>query len=204
MNEILDTVLEAVYKAGLIQVEVSKRHIHLCQTDLERLFGLGAELTLENKLPQSSQFLAKEKLTLIGPKGAIKNVAIIGPLRKETQVELSNTDCAELGVNAPTRVSGNLEGSAPILLENTERSIEIRRGCIVAKNHIHMTPESAAGLGIFNKQFVGVKLLTDRQIIFPDVLIRISREEDDRMHIDLDEANAGGVKEVAMGQIYYI
>lgn len=201
MNEIVDAVLEAIFRAGLIQVEVSARHIHLSQTVLEKLFGQEAVLKPKRMLSQPGQFLAEERLTLIGPGGIKENVAILGPVRKETQIELSRTDCVELGINAPVRESGDVKGSGSIILEGPKRSIELKQGCIVAKNHIHLRPESAAGLGLTNGQSVWVKLLTDRPLLFPDVRIRVSSSSGDRMHIDFDEANAGGVKGFTMGQI---
>lgn len=202
MREIVDTVLEAIYRAGLVQVEVSARHVHLSQADVEKLFEHG-ELTPRRELSQPGQFLAEERVTIIGPKGIKKNVAVLGPVRKETQVELSKTDCAELGVKAHVRESGDVEGSGSIILEGAKESIEIAQGCIVAKNHIHMTPESAARLGLSDKQAVSVRLLTDRQVIFPEVLIRVSGSFRDRMHIDFDEANAGGVEGFTLGQIVF-
>jgi len=200
MNDIINIVLEAIQKAGLIQVEVSARHVHLSQPDLEKLFGLGAALTPKRKLSQPGQYLAEERIAIIGLKGCKKNVAVLGPLRKETQIEVSRTDCAELGVKAPVRESGDVGGSGAIALESAKGRIELRQGLIVAKTHIHLTPESAGKLGLADRQSVGVKLLTNRQLIFPDVLVRIG-DFNDRMHIDFDEANAGGVTGFTMGQI---
>lgn len=203
MDTIVDNVLEAIERAGLVQVEVSAKHVHLSQKDLERLFGRGASLTPKRELSQPGQFLAEERVTITGPKGEKKNVAILGPVREDTQVELSKTDCAELGVKAPLRESGDIKDSGAICLKGPEGSIDIDRGCIVAKNHIHMTPDLAAKLDLKDKQYVSVELLSERSIIFQNVLIRVSQNFRDRMHIDFDEANAGGVRGFAMGQIIF-
>lgn len=203
MNEIVDNVLEAIERAGLIQVEVSAKHVHLSQKDLERLFGPRATLTHKRELSQPGQFLSEERVTIAGPKGRKGNVAVLGPVREDTQVELSKTDCAELGIKAPVRESGDIQGSGAISLKGASGSIDIDKGCIVAKNHIHMTPDLAAKLGLEDKQYVSVELLSGRSIIFQNVLIRVSSSFRDRMHIDYDEANAGGVEGLTLGQIIF-
>jgi len=201
MNKIIDNVIEAIERAGLVQVEVSARHVHLCKQDLERLFGPLATLSPKRELSQPGQFLSQERVTLVGPKGKKENVAILGPIREYTQVELSKTDCAELGIDAPVRESGDIMGSAAITLTGTKGSISIMQGCIVAKNHIHMTPDSAAKLNLKDKQYVSVELLSERSIIFRKVLVRVSDSFRNRMHVDFDEANAGCVKGFVLGQI---
>ena len=201
IDKVIDNVIEAIERAKMVQVEVSARHVHLCKKDLERLFGPGAALSPKRELSQPGQFLSEERVTIIGPKGQKENVAILGPIRENTQVELSKTDCAELGIKAPVRESGDIQGSAAITLKSIRGSIEIKQGCIVAKNHIHMTPETAAKLDIRDKQYVDVELLSERPIIFRKVLIRVSNSFRNRMHIDFDEANAGCVKGFVLGQI---
>lgn len=201
MEQIVDLVLDAMTRSGLVQVEVSARHVHLSQEDLERLFGPGAALTPRRDLSQPGQFLSEERVTIIGPKGKKERTAILGPVRKATQVELSKTDCAELGVIAPIRESGDLAESAALTLQGPVGSITIPQGVIVAKNHIHMTPETAKKLDLADRQSVRVKVLTDRPIRFEDVLIRVSPDFRDRMHLDYDEANAANVTGFTLGQI---
>lgn len=203
MEQIVNAVINAIIDSGLVQVEVSARHVHLSQDDLEKMFGSGATLTPKRDLSQPGQFLSEERVTIIGPKGKKERTAVLGPVRKETQVELSRTDCAELGISAPLRDSGNIEGSGTVILEGPNGIITINKGAIVAKNHIHMTPKTAEKLGLTDKQSVSVKLLTDRPVIFQNVLIRVSDSFRDRMHIDFDEANAGAVQGFTLGQILF-
>jgi len=201
MNKIVDNVIEAIERAGLVQVEVSARHVHLNQNDLEKLFGPGAALTPKRELSQPGQFLSEERLTVVGKRGRKENVAILGPVREHTQVELSKTDCAELGIRAPVRESGVIQDSAAVTLIGTNGSLDIDQGGIVAKTHIHMTKALAAKLGLFDKQYATVVLLSERPLVFCDVLIRVSDNYRNRMHIDFDEANAGGVNGFTLGQI---
>lgn len=203
MEHIVKAALDAITGAGLVQVEVSARHVHLSQADLEALFGSGASLTPKRELSQPGQFLAEERVTIVGPKGKKERTAVLGPVRPETQVELSRTDCSELGVKAPLRESGDIEGSASLILEGPKGTITISRGAIVAKNHIHMTPKTADRLGLADKQTVSVRLLTDRPILFQDTLIRVSADFRDRMHVDFDESNAGGIEGFTLGQIIF-
>jgi len=207
MNKIIDSVIndviEAIERSGLVQVEVSARHVHLCKKDLEKLFGPGAALSPKRELSQPGQFLSEERVTIVGTTGKKENVAILGPLREYTQVELSKTDCAELGIKAPVRESGDIQGAAAITLKGTRGSVGIEQGCMVAKNHIHMTPDSAVKLGLKDKQYVSVELLSERPLIFRKVLIRVSDNFRNRMHIDFDEANAGCVKGFVLGQIIF-
>lgn len=203
MEKIVDVVLEVMIRSGLIQVEVSARHVHLSQRDMERLFGPGSALTPKRDLSQLGQYLSEERLTVIGPKGKKERTAVLGPVRKETQVELSKTDCAELGIQAPMRESGDVAGSASLILEGPRGSIVIPQGGIIAKNHIHMTPETAAKLGLTDRQIVQVKVLTDRPVQFNDVLIRVSASFRDRLHLDFDEANAANVSGLTLGQILF-
>lgn len=171
-------------------VEVSARHVHLTQEDVERLFGEGKTLTYVRDLSQPGQFVSEERVDIVGPKRTLSNVVILGPVRKESQVEVSLTDCFTLGQVAPVRESGDLDGSAPITLKGPAGEITLEQGLIVAKRHIHMTPEDAEKFGVSDKQIVKVRVDTDRPLIFDDVVVRVSPNYALAMHIDTDEANA--------------
>ena len=176
-----------------VLLETSARHIHLSQEHVDILFGAGHQLTHKKDLSQPGQFACEERVTVVGPKKEIKNVSILGPVRKESQVELSATDARSIGLNAPVRESGVLEGSAPCKLVGPAGEVELEYGVIVAKRHIHITPEDAAAFGVSDKEIVKVKVDTDgRSLIFDDVVVRVSPSYATAMHIDTDEANACG------------
>ena len=193
--------MNSVHRAGLVEVEVSARHVHLTKADAEVLFGIGAELEPVRPLSQPGQFLAKQRVTLVGPKGRKERTAVLGPARKATQVELSKSDCVELGVEAPLRESGDVAGSGSIILEGPCGALELKEGVIIARNHIHVTAPDSVMLDLRDKQVVSVALLTERPIVFRDVLIRVSTEYSCKMHIDFDEANAAMVKGFTLGKI---
>ena len=171
-------------------VEVSARHVHLSKEDVAVLFGEGKELTYVRDLSQPGQFVCEERVDIIGPKRSIANVVILMPERKESQVEVSMTDCFTLGAIGPVRESGDLEGSAPITLKGPAGELKLEKGLIVAKRHVHMTPEDAERLGVSDKQIVKVKVDTARPLIFDDVVVRVSPSYALAMHVDTDEANA--------------
>ncbi len=173
-----------------ILVEASGRHVHLAERDIERLFGKGYKLTPKKNLSQIGQFASEERVTLIGPKNIYRNVAVLGPARKETQVELSLSDARFLGIDAPLRMSGDLSGAADIIIATDKESISAKGCAIVAKNHIHMTPAQANQWGFSDGQEVSVSMRTARPISFDGVVIRVSDEAGLAMHIDFDEANA--------------
>ncbi len=173
-----------------ILVEASGRHVHLSERDIERLFGKGYKLTPKKNLSQIGQFASEERVTLIGPKNIYRNVAVLGPARKETQVELSLSDARFLGIDAPLRMSGDLSGAADIIIATDKESISAKGCAIVAKNHIHMTPAQANQWGFSDGQEVSVSMRTARPISFDGVVIRVSDEAGLAMHIDFDEANA--------------
>jgi len=178
-----------------VPVGVSARHIHLCQADVERLFGQGYQLTKKKDL-MGGQWAANEQCTLVGLKlRAIENVRILGPVRKASQVEISATDARTLGVNAPLRESGDLAGSAPIALVGPKGAIYLQEGCIVAARHIHMTPEEAAGAGLRDGDYVSVKMGNERGAVLDKVKIRVDPSFSLEMHIDTDEANACQIKQ---------
>lgn len=175
-------------------VEVSARHVHLCKADVEKLFGEGAKLTYKRDLSQPGQFLSEERVDVVGPKNTFKNVAILGPERPSSQVEISMTDSFNLGVASPVRESGDTAGSPGIILRGPKGEVELANGVIVAKRHIHMTPDDAARLGVADKQIVEVRTLTNRAVTYGDVVVRVSPSFKLSMHVDTDEANAAQIE----------
>ena len=185
-----------------VLVETSARHLHVTQEVLETLFGKGYELTKKKDLSQPGQFACAERVDVVGPKKTLTGVSILGPVRPETQVELSLTDARSIGVAAPIRESGDIAGSAPCKLVGPCGEVELAEGVIVAKRHIHMTTADAAAMGLEDKQVVSVKVNSDgRNIIFGDVVVRVSDKYALAMHIDTDESNAGCVAPGTMGEI---
>ena len=176
-----------------VLVETSARHIHLSREAVDVLFGKGYELTNKKDLSQPGQYACAEKLTIVGPKGTLK-ASILGPTRPQSQVEISLTDARSIGVKAPIRESGDIQGSGACKLVNTETGaeLELTEGVIAAKRHIHLTPEAAAEFGVADKEIVCVKIPSDseRTTIFGDVVVRVSEKFAPAMHIDTDEANA--------------
>ena len=180
-------------------VETSARHVHLSEPDIETLFGKGHTLTHKKDLSQPGQYACEERVTLVGPKKPIANVIILGPARKATQVELSFTDARTLGVSAPVRESGDVAGSAGCKIVGPAGEIDLTEGVIVAKRHIHMTPDDAAKFGVADKEIVSVKLDSNgRKTVFGDVVVRVNPTFALAMHIDTDEANAA----CAFGEFY--
>ena len=173
-----------------VLVEGSARHVHVTPEDLATLFGEGYELHNKRELSQPGQYLTEEKVTIEGPRGKIERVSILGPCRKATQVEVSFTDARALGVTPPVRESGDLAGSAPITIHGPNGSVELSEGCIVAKRHIHMTPEDAEKYGLSDKETVQVRIDTERALVFDEVVVRVSPSFRAAMHIDFDEGNA--------------
>ena len=172
-------------------IETSARHIHVSREDLDVLFGKGYELTKKKDLSQPGQYACAEKLEVVGPKGKLK-ASILGPTRPASQVELSLTDARTIGVTAPIRESGDTAGSAACKLVNPENGaeLELTEGVIIAKRHIHLTPEAAAEMGVTDKQIVSVRIESERTAVLGDVVIRVSEKFAPAMHIDTDEANA--------------
>lgn len=185
-----------------VLVETSARHIHVTQEVLETLFGKGHELTKKKDLSQPGQFACEERIQVIGSKGSFPAVSILGPVRPETQVELSASDARSIGVAAPCRESGDIAGSGACKLVGPAGEVEITEGVIVAKRHIHATPEDAEKFGIKDKEIVSVKIESDgRSLVFGDVVVRVSPKYALAMHIDTDESNAAFVKPGMMGEI---
>jgi putative phosphotransacetylase len=175
---------------GEVPVGISNRHIHLSQEHLEVLFGPGYELTVKKDLSQTGQYAAEETLIIEGPKSSMKNVRILGPVRKETQVEISRTDAFGLGLKPPVRDSGFLEDSPGLKLIGPKGEVELDKGVIIAQRHIHMNEADAEAFGVKDKDIVSVRVGGERGLIFDNVLVRVRGDFVLEMHIDTDEANA--------------
>lgn len=174
-----------------VMVETSARHVHVTEETLEILFGKGYQLTKKKDLSQPGQFACEERVQVIGPKNSFPAVSILGPTRPADQVELSASDARSIGVSAPVRESGDIAGSGACKLVGPKGEVELKEGVIIAKRHIHMTPEDAENYGVKDKQVVSVKIDSpERSLIFGDVVVRVSPKFKLAMHIDTDESNA--------------
>ena len=177
--------------ANQVLVEPSARHVHVTQEDLETLFGKGYELTVKKPLSQPGQFACNERVDVVGPKKTLTGVSILGPVRSATQVELSLTDARAIGVAAPIRESGDIEGSGACRLVGPKGEVELTQGVIAAKRHIHMTPVQAIQMNVKDNDEVFVIMESfERSLIFADVVVRVSPKFALAMHVDTDEANA--------------
>lgn len=184
-----------------IPVEASGRHVHLCEADIERLFGKGYRLTEKKSISQPGQYLCEERVTIIGPKNVYQHVAVLGPPREKTQVEISMTDARFLGVDAPVALSGDLKDAADITIASDRGAIVAPKCCIVARNHIHMAPEDAQRAGLRDGDLVDVAMVTDRPVTMNNVVIRSGPTHKLAMHIDFDEVNACWFKKGSRGVI---
>jgi putative phosphotransacetylase len=184
-----------------IPIEVSARHIHLTQENLETLFGKGYKLTKLKDLSQPGQYACKEIIDLVGPKGEIKNVRVIGPCRQKSQVEISKTDGYKLGDVPPVRVSGDIIGTHGILVRGPKGEIKLEKGLICAMRHIHVSPREAENLGISDRQKVSVEISGKRALVYENVIIRINPNFRFSFQIDTDEANAGDVETGDVGEL---
>lgn len=183
-------------------IETSARHIHVTQEHLEILFGAGHTLTHKKDLSQPGQFACEERVTIVGPKKELAGVSILGPVRPATQVELSATDARSIGIAAPIRESGDIEGTGACKIVGPCGEVEISEGVIVAKRHIHLTPDDAEELGVQDKDVVWVKVDTDgRSAVLGDVVCRVSDKFARAMHIDTDESNAISAPRELYGEI---
>ena len=183
-------------------VETSARHVHVSEADLKTLFGADAKLTVKKELSQPGQYASNEKVEVIGPKGSLV-MSILGPTRPETQVEVALTDARKLGIAAPIRESGDLEGTPGCTLKGPAGEVVIEKGVIAAKRHIHFNVEEAAAAGVEDKQIVSVKVGKEgeRSVIFGDVVVRVSPKYAAAMHIDTDESNAAALGGTVEGEI---
>ena len=186
--------------ANTFIVETSARHAHVSREALDVLFGKGHELTNKKDLSQPGQFACEEKIEVVGPKGSLK-MSILGPCRPESQVEVSYTDARALGLTPPVRESGDIAGTPGVKLVGPCGEVELDCGVIVAKRHIHMTPEDAEVLGVTDKEIVSVKLNTARPTVYGDVVVRVSEKFALAMHIDTDECNAAAAFGQVQGEI---
>lgn len=199
IQQITRIVMEMLQGEGgkegyMVPVGVSARHVHLTQAHVETLFGAGYQLTKKKEL-MGGQFASNEQVTIVGTKlRAIENVRILGPVRKFSQVEISRTDAMKLGVSAPLRDSGDIAGSAPIAVVGPKGAIYLKEGCIVARRHIHMSPQDAKAAGVRDKDVVSVVSDNPRGTTFDEVLVRVDDSFTLEMHIDTDEANASNIK----------
>ena len=194
-----ETITQAVLKRIFIELEASGRHVHVTQAQAIALFG--HPLTPKRPLSQPGQYLANERVTVIGPKGEFRNVAVLGPERKAGQVELSMTDARFLGISAPVRLSGDIALTPGAVLRGQMGEVTLPQGVIVAKRHIHMTPEDAQKMGVADKQIVRLQTYTGRPLIFDDVVVRVSPDFETYVHLDYDEANACGFQNGDLGRI---
>jgi len=194
-------LLAAKAEDAPIPVEISAHHVHLAQADVEKLFGPGHQLTPMHELSQPGQFACEEQVHLVGPKGRIAKVRVLGPTRKETQVEIAMTEQFKLGIQPPIRQSGDLAGTPGITLEGPFGSSVIERGVVCAQRHIHMTPEDAMRFHVRDNYIVRVRIEGERQLIFGDVVVRVNPAFRLAMHIDTDEGNAGNIHTGMLGYI---
>jgi acetate kinase len=180
-------------KEKKIPIEVSAHHVHLSRKEMDRLFGPGSELTHRSDLSQPGQFACEETIDLVGPKGRVDRVRVLGPLRDQSQVEISMTEEYKLGIKAPIRASGDLEGSPGITLEGTKNPCQLPQGVICSLRHIHMSPEDALSFGLKDRDIVSVRVEGERTLVFGDILVRVHPDFRLSMHIDTDEANAASI-----------
>ena len=194
-----EELTERVLKNIFVELEASGRHAHVTAEQAMTLFG--HPLTEKRPLSQPGQFLANERLTVVGPKGEFRNVAVLGPERKEAQVEISLTDGKVLGITPPVQLSGNVENSPGAVLIGPVGQVVLGKGVIAAQRHIHMTPADAARFGVEDKQAVKLQVFTDRPLIFEDTVVRVSEKFATFVHLDYDEANACGFQNGDLGRI---
>ena len=194
-EDIVRRVMDRIF----VELEASGRHVHVTEAQAQALFG--HRLTPKRELSQPGQFLANERVTVIGPKGRFENVAVLGPERKAGQVELSLTDTRTLGIPAPVRMSGDIANTPGAILQGEMGTVSLREGVIVARRHIHITPQDAEQMGVKDKQVVRLQVYTDRPLIFEDVVVRVSPDFQTRVHLDYDEANACGFQNGDLGRI---
>lgn len=206
VDAITDAIMEALLKGGKLKeadaealgdmevpVGVSNHHVHLSDADLEICFGKGHELEPIKDLTQPGQFACKETVTLCGPKGALEKIRVLGPVRAETQIELLASDNFKLGIKAPLRLSGDLDGTPGLTVVGPCGSVNLKRGAIVAMRHIHMTPGDAEKFGVKDKQMVSIEMPGERGGVYGNVMIRVTDTSALDCHIDTEESNAMGL-----------
>ncbi|MDD2523263.1 MAG: phosphate propanoyltransferase [Endomicrobiia bacterium] len=181
-----------------IITNISNRHIHLSKDIMEVLFGKDYQLTKTKDLMQPGEYACNETLTLVGPKNSIERVRVLGPIRKQTQVEVSVSDAIKLGIAVNIRLSGDLAGSQPIKLVGPNASVDLKEGCVVAKRHIHFSTKDAEFYGIKDKESLSLKIEGERGLVFNNVIARVSDNMISECHLDIEEANSAGVKNGTM------
>lgn len=203
-EELISRVAEVIgnLKAYVnVPIGTSNRHIHLTEQDFKKLFPY-ENLTIKKMLTQPGEYASEETLSVIGPKGELKNVRILGPFRKQSQVELSMTDARQIGLQVPIRMSGDIDNTPGVILKSKYGELELKEGAIVAKRHIHMTTRDAELLNLTGRESVSVEVKTDdRTLIFEECMLRVSDNFVFEMHIDTDEANAAGITSTTYGKI---
>ena len=195
MEELIEAVLQKIF----VPLEASGRHVHMTEDQARTLFGHG--LTPERELSQPGQYLSRERVHVIGPKGEFRNVAVLGPARKEAQVEISLTDGKTLGITPPIRLSGDVKDSPGCTLAGPKGQVVLNRGVMVAQRHIHLTPEDGERFGVADGQVVSLQTFTARPCVFQDVAVRISPDFAAAVHLDYDEANGCGFRPGDLGRI---
>lgn len=195
----IQNLVDAVVGSLFVELEASGRHVHVTKEQAQELFG--HPLTPKRPLSQPGQYLANERVTVVGPKGTFSNVAVLGPERKAGQVEVSLTDARTLGVEAPVRLSGDVKGSPGILLRGEKGCVTLAEGVIAAQRHIHLTPEDARKFGVADRQNVKLQTYTARPVLFENVAVRVSPKYASYVHLDYDEANACGFQKGDLGRI---
>ncbi len=195
----IEKLVDAVIRTAFIPLEASGRHVHVTREQAQTLFG--HDLTEKRPLSQPGQYLCNERVTVVGPKGEFQNVAVLGPARKEAQVEISLTDGRTLGITPPVRLSGDVKNTPGARLVGPNGQVELQNGVIAAKRHIHMSPEDARNFGVTDGQEVSLKTYTGRQLIFENVPVRVKPDFATYAHLDYDEANACGMKDGDLGRI---
>ena len=192
-------LVEEISGRIFVPVEASGRHVHVTKQQALALFG--HPLTPKRPLSQPGQYLANERVTVVGPKGEFANVAVLGPERSEGQVEISLTDGKVLGIQPPVRQSGDVAASPGAILRGSAGQVKLSQGVIAARRHIHLTPADAENFGVRDKQIVKLRVFSDRPLVFEDVMVRVRTDFAAAVHLDYDEANACGFKQGDLGRI---
>ena len=195
----IEALTQAVMRRLFVPLEASGRHVHV--TEMEALTLFGHKLTPKRPLSQPGQFLSNERVAVVGPKGELHNVAVLGPERKEAQVEISLTDGRALGITPPVRMAGDVTGSPGVTLGGPIGQVDLKQGVIAAQRHIHVSPEDGTRLGLRDKQVVKLRTFTQRPVVFDDVVVRVHKDFATSVHLDYDEANACGFQNGDVGRI---
>lgn len=198
-NDSLEELTNQIMACLFVELEASARHVHVTKEQANILFG--HDLTPKRPLSQPGQFLAQERVAVVGPKGELNHVAVLGPARKEAQVEVSMTDARVLGLQPPIRESGKVAGSPGVVLRSEKAELAIEQGVIIAQRHLHLTPEDAQRFAVADRQVVRLQVFTERPLIFQDVLVRVRPDFATRAHLDFDEANACAMQSGDFGRI---